>query len=192
MTARLLDGKRIAEEIRNEVAQEASRFVAGGGEKPTLAAILVGEDPASQVYVRNKERACEKAGLGSKMFRLEADSSQSKLLDLISSLNTDSTINGILVQLPLPRNGNQGKGFDEREVLDAVDPFKDVDCFSPVNVGLLMQGRPRFLPCTPHGSVVIAVRTRGSRKACCCCWTQRHRRQADGDDACSKGWNLWC
>ncbi len=158
MTAKLLDGKRIAAEIRDEVALGVEQFVAGGGQKPTLAAILVGEDPASQVYVRNKERACEKAGLGSQMHRLAADSSQSELLDLISRLNSDPSINGILVQLPLPRAGNGGKGFDEREVLDAVDPLKDVDCFSPVNVGLLMQGRPRFLPCTPHGVVQLLSR----------------------------------
>ena len=158
MTAKLLDGKRIAAEIRDEVALGVEQFVAGGGQKPTLAAILVGEDAASQVYVRNKERACEKAGLGSQMHRLAADSSQSELLDLISRLNADPAINGILVQLPLPRAGNGGKGFDEREVLDAVDPLKDVDCFSPVNVGLLMQGRPRFLPCTPHGVVQLLSR----------------------------------
>ncbi len=159
MTAQLLDGKSIASEIRDEVAAQVADFIRQGGPQPTLAAVLVGEDPASQVYVRNKERACEKAGLASRMHRLGADSTQAELLRLIFDLNQDPTVHGILVQLPLPKSGNDGKGFDERQILDAVAPEKDVDCFSPVNVGLLMQGRARFLPCTPHGIIQLLARS---------------------------------
>lgn len=155
MTADLLDGKKIAGEIRSDVAKDVAEFTAGGGAKPCLAAVLVGEDPASQVYVRNKERACEKAGIEGRTLRLPADSTQQQLLELVGQLNEDASVNGILVQLPLPK----GSDFDEREVLDAIDPLKDVDAFSPVNVGLLMQGRPRFLPCTPHGVVQLLHRT---------------------------------
>ena len=152
MPARILDGKSIAAEIRREIADEVTAWTGQGGVVPTLAAILVGDDPASQVYVRNKERACQKAGIGSLLHRLPADTGQAALLKLIDQLNTDPQVHGILVQLPLP------SGYDEREVLDAVDPAKDVDAFSPVNAGLLMQGRPRFLPCTPHGVLQLLAR----------------------------------
>jgi methylenetetrahydrofolate dehydrogenase (NADP+)/methenyltetrahydrofolate cyclohydrolase len=155
MKAEILDGKQVAAEIRAEVAAQVAAHVERGGAKPCLTAILVGEDPASQVYVRNKGRACEKAGIEGRTVRLPATTSQQQLLELIGQLNDDDTVHGILVQLPLPREG----GFDERAVLDAVSPAKDVDCFSPVNVGLLMQGRPRFLPCTPHGIVQLLHRT---------------------------------
>tara|TARA_R110002049_G_scaffold2750_2_gene21753 strand:- start:629450 stop:630349 length:900 start_codon:yes stop_codon:yes gene_type:complete len=158
MTAEILDGKQIAAEIRADVARDVQQFVADGGPKPSLAAILIGEDPASQVYVRNKNRACENAGLDGRTHRLPAETTQQELLQLIDTLNRDGSVHGILVQLPLPEHGNGGKGFDERAVLDAVDPLKDVDAFSPVNVGLLMQGRPRFLPCTPHGIVQLLHR----------------------------------
>ena len=159
MTADRLDGKRVAGEIRQEVAAEVRQFVLAGGPKPCLAAVLVGEDPASQVYVRNKGRACEKAGIDGRTLRLPAETSQQELVDTVGGLNDDSGVHGILVQLPLPRAGNGGSGFDERAILDAVDPLKDVDAFSPVNVGLLMQGRPRFLPCTPHGIVQLLHRS---------------------------------
>ena len=158
MTAERLDGKRIASEIREEIASEVAKHLALGHSQPCLTAILVGEDPASQVYVRNKERACEKAGIAGRTFRLPATTTQSQLLTKIEELNQDCSVHGILVQLPLPKSGNDGKGFDEREVLDAVAPLKDVDAFSPVNVGLLMQGRHRFLPCTPHGIVQLLHR----------------------------------
>lgn len=158
MTAERLDGKRIASEIREEIATEVAQHVALGHSKPCLAAILVGEDPASQVYVRNKERACEKAGIEGRTFRLPASITQSQLLTKIQELNQDDSVHGILVQLPLPKTGNDGQGFDERAVLDTVAPLKDVDAFSPVNVGLLMQGRHRFLPCTPHGIVQLLHR----------------------------------
>ncbi|MGB1925248.1 MAG: bifunctional methylenetetrahydrofolate dehydrogenase/methenyltetrahydrofolate cyclohydrolase FolD [Rubripirellula sp.] len=158
MAAERLDGKRIAAEIRNEIAAEVASFIQSDHVAPCLAAILVGEDPASQVYVRNKERACEKAGILGRTLRLPAETTQDELLEQISNLNRDESVHGILVQLPLPRNGNKGQGFDEREVLDAVAPLKDVDAFSPVNVGLLMQGRHRFLPCTPHGIIQLLHR----------------------------------
>ena len=158
MTAERLDGKRIASEIREEIATEVAQHVALGHSKPCLAAILVGEDPASQVYVRNKERACEKAGIEGRTFRLPASITQSQLLTKIQELNQDDSVHGILVQLPLPKTGNDGQGFDERAVLDTVAPLKDVDAFSPVSVGLLMQGRHRFLPCTPHGIVQLLHR----------------------------------
>ncbi|MFG0261998.1 MAG: bifunctional methylenetetrahydrofolate dehydrogenase/methenyltetrahydrofolate cyclohydrolase FolD [Novipirellula sp. JB048] len=161
MTAKILDGKRIAAEIREEVAQAVTKLQLELTHKvvPCLTAVLVGEDPASQVYVRNKQRACEKAGIEGRTHRLPADTRQEQLLELIAELNADPSVNGILVQLPLPATGNGGAGFDERAILDAVDPLKDVDAFSPVNVGLLMQGRPRFLPCTPHGIVQLLHRS---------------------------------
>ena len=158
MTADLLDGKRIAGEIREDVAAEVRQFVQGGGPKPCLTAVLVGEDPASQVYVRNKGRACEKAGIEGRTLRLPASTTQDELVATVKELNEANDVHGILVQLPLPKDGNGGAGFDERVILDTVDPLKDVDAFSPVNVGLLMQGRPRFLPCTPHGIVQLLHR----------------------------------
>ena len=159
MAAERLDGKKIAAEIRGEVAERVEAFVKSGGPTPCLTAVLVGDDPASQVYVRNKGRACEKAGIEGRTVRLPAATGQQELLDLIGQLNRDDSVHGILVQLPLPADGNGGQGFNEREVLDAIAPEKDVDAFSPVNVGLLMQGRPRFLPCTPHGIVQLLHRT---------------------------------
>ena len=152
MTARVLDGKTIALEIRKEIQREVSDFIAKTGVVPCLAAILVGDDPASQVYVRNKEIACEKAGMKSKLLRLSADTTTDQLLAVLDELNSDSSVHGILVQLPLP------KQIDERRVLDRVLPSKDVDAFAPENVGLMSQGRPRFLPCTPHGVMQLLHR----------------------------------
>lgn len=143
--AQIIDGKKIAAEIRAETATATARLIEERGVIPCLAAVLVGEDPASQVYVRNKERACEKAGISSRVIRLAAETSEQELLSLVESLNNDSQVHGILVQLPLPEQ------IDERRVLLAIDPGKDVDAFHPENVGLMSQGNPRFLPCTPHG-----------------------------------------
>ena len=154
MKARILDGKAIALEIRGEIAGEVSRWVDDGHAAPCLTAVLVGEDPASGVYVRNKQRACEKAGIEGRTVRLPATTTQADLLRTVRELNADDSVDGILVQLPLPTGGD----LDSRAVLDAVDPAKDVDCFSPVNVGLLAQGRPRFLPCTPHGIAQLMAR----------------------------------
>ena len=159
MAAEVLDGKRIAKEIQAEIKQRVARFVEGGQPAPTLAAVLVGDDPASQVYVRNKERACQRAGISSQLHRLPATSTTEQVLDAVLQLNQDPGVHGILVQLPLP------PGVDTQVVLDAVSSRKDVDAFHPHNVGLISQGRPQFLPCTPHGIVQMLkryeVNTRG-------------------------------
>lgn len=145
MAARVLDGKAIADQIQSELAEEMASFIQDSGFVPCLAAVLVGEDAASQVYVRNKQRACQRVGIDSKLHQLPDDTSEQELLELIARLNKDHTIHGILVQLPLP------DGISTVRVLDAVHPLKDVDAFHPENVGRISQGRPRFLPCTPHG-----------------------------------------
>jgi len=145
MNAKVIDGKLIAEQTRNSVAASVHAFRESTGIIPQLAAVLVGDDPASQVYVRNKEKACEKAGMASTLHRLPESTSQQELLDLVQRLNADPAVHGILVQLPLP------KQIDATAILDAVHPLKDVDAFHPENVGLMLQGRPRFLPCTPAG-----------------------------------------
>lgn len=157
MTAQLIDGKQIAEIVRAEVAAEAA-ILAEQSIVPKLAAVIVGDDPASQVYVRNKERACAKAGLGGEVFRLPATCSQQQLLELVQKLNADPTVSGILVQLPLPAHLNS------TAILDAIHPLKDVDGFHPENVGLMLQGRPRFLPCTPYG-VMKLIQTTGVQTA---------------------------
>lgn len=145
MTAKLIDGKAVALELRAQLATEVAAFRQSTGVTPHLAAVLIGEDPASAVYVRNKQKACEKAGIKSTLHRLPDLLTEDGLLTLIQQLNATPDIHGILVQLPLPRH------IDEQTVLDAVNAAKDVDCFHPENVGLLVQGRPRFLPCTPAG-----------------------------------------
>lgn len=145
MTARLIDGKKISKAVRQQVATAATRLLSESDVVPHLAAVLVGDDPASQVYVRNKERACLKCGLRSTLHRLSETTSQQQLLDLVGTLNDDASVHGILVQLPLPAQINA------TEVLDAISPAKDVDGFHAENVGLMLQGRPRYLPCTPYG-----------------------------------------
>ena len=149
MTARLIDGKAIAASIRERLAVNVAAFTETTGVTPQLAAVLVGDDAASQVYVRNKEQACQKVGMASDVHRLATSTTQSELLELVGRLNADPTVHGILVQLPLPKH------IHETTVLDAVHPLKDVDCFHPENVGLMVQNRPRFLPCTPHGVQVL-------------------------------------
>jgi methylenetetrahydrofolate dehydrogenase (NADP+)/methenyltetrahydrofolate cyclohydrolase len=145
MTAMVIDGKQIAEQTRAEAAAGALALKTRTGVIPHLAAILVGEDPASAVYVRNKQIACDKAGFKSTLHRLPASTGQAELLALVQTLNANPDVHGILVQLPLP------KGIDTTQILDAILPAKDVDGFHPENVGLMQQGRPRFLPCTPAG-----------------------------------------
>ena len=145
MSATIIDGKLISASARQQIAEETAAFTTESGVTPHLAAVLVGDDPASQVYVRNKERACEKCGLKSTLHRLSAETTQQQLMDLVAQLNADRTVHGILVQLPLPNH------LDSTPVLDSIRPDKDVDGFHPENVGLMLQGRPRFLPCTPHG-----------------------------------------
>lgn len=152
MSAEVLDGKRIAKEIQAEIKQRVAAFVETHRFAPALAAVLVGDDPASQVYVRNKERACERAGIKSQLHRMPAESTTDEVLDRVHQLNEDPEVSGILVQLPLPRE------VDSQVVLDAVSPLKDVDAFHPRNVGLISQGRPQFLPCTPHGIIQMLKR----------------------------------
>ena len=153
MAATIIDGKALAATIREELAVDVAAFHADSGITPHLAAVLGGDDPASAVYVRNKQRACEKTGIASTLHRLDADTSQDQLLDLVNQLNADTDIHGILCQLPLPEQ------IREQAVLDSVSPDKDVDGFHPENVGLIAQGRPRFLPCTPHGIQQLLIRT---------------------------------
>jgi methylenetetrahydrofolate dehydrogenase (NADP+)/methenyltetrahydrofolate cyclohydrolase len=145
VTARIIDGKNIAAALRAELAIEVLEFQQSAGVTPHLAAVLVGDDAASAIYVRNKQRACEQAGIRSTLHRLAGDTTQASLLSLIADLNRAPSVHGILVQLPLPRQ------IDETAVLDAVSVLKDVDAFHPENVGRIVQGRPRFLPCTPAG-----------------------------------------
>ena len=152
MPAKILDGKQLAQQIRSELAEEVIEFIQNNAVVPCLAAVLVGEDPASEVYVRNKRKACEAVGIESQLHRMAADTSSDDLLKLIAKLNKDGEVHGILVQLPLPPQ------IDKNRVLLAVSPAKDVDAFHPENVGRLVQGRPRFLPCTPQGVQQLLVR----------------------------------
>jgi methylenetetrahydrofolate dehydrogenase (NADP+) / methenyltetrahydrofolate cyclohydrolase len=153
MPARIIDGKQIAATLKEQIARDAAQVKSQTGHAPHLTAVLVGDDPASAVYVRNKQLACEKTGLQSTLVRLPAETTGAELLALVNQLNADRSVDGILVQLPLPRQ------IDPVPILDAVSPLKDVDCFHPENVGLLSQGRPRFLPCTPAGVQQMLVHT---------------------------------
>ncbi|MEW6688160.1 MAG: bifunctional methylenetetrahydrofolate dehydrogenase/methenyltetrahydrofolate cyclohydrolase FolD [Pseudomonadota bacterium] len=144
MPAKLIDGKSLAAATRAALKDEVARLAARGV-RPGLAAVLVGDDPASHVYVRNKTRACEETGIRSEPCHLPADVPEKTLLEKIGALNADATIHGIVVQLPLPQ------GIDAGRVLAAVSPAKDVDGFHAENLGLLLQGRPRFVPGTPAG-----------------------------------------
>lgn len=145
----ILDGKKVSESVRQQIAEKVAQLKQQTGKVPKLNAILVGEDPASQVYVRNKGRACEKAGMESNIDRLPAETSREELLNLIHQYNQDPSINGILVQLPLPDH------IDEQIIIEAIDPMKDVDCFHPYNVGKLVTGNPVFFPATPFGIIEI-------------------------------------
>jgi len=152
MTAQIIDGKQVAADMRVELKAEAAKLKEQGI-VPGLGVILVGEDPASQSYVTAKERACENIGIYSDDNRLPAETSQEELMALVEKMNKDSKINGILVQLPLP------KGINEADVLLAIDPAKDVDGFHPINVGKMMVGEKAFLPCTPHGIIQLLLRS---------------------------------
>lgn len=145
--ATILDGKKLALEIRESLRLEVEKFSQQGLRLPGLAVVLVGSDPASQVYVRNKTRACEKAGLVHRQIDLPENVSQEELLQVVEQLNHDSSIDGILVQLPLP------KGLDEQEVIKTISPQKDVDGFHPENIGRLVLGQEAFIPCTPYGII---------------------------------------
>jgi methylenetetrahydrofolate dehydrogenase (NADP+)/methenyltetrahydrofolate cyclohydrolase len=148
MSAKIIDGKQVAARCREELKQQVAALRARGI-IPGLAVILVGEDPASQVYVRNKHRACEELGIHSEQYTLPADTDRQTLLELITELNGREEIDGILVQLPLPGH------LDEKEILSAIDPAKDVDSFHPQNVGRLVIGDYFFAPCTPSGILTL-------------------------------------
>lgn len=150
--AQIIDGKQVAADYRKGLKAQVDELKAKDI-YPGLAVVLVGEDPASQRYVRNKVRTCEELGIKSKQFILDADTSQQELLQLIGELNEDKEINGILVQLPLP------KSIDEKQVLLAIHPSKDVDAFHPINVGNIMIGDYTFLPCTPAGVMELIAST---------------------------------
>jgi methylenetetrahydrofolate dehydrogenase (NADP+)/methenyltetrahydrofolate cyclohydrolase len=149
---RLIDGKALAARIKEELADEVSRLKAAGGKPPHLAAVLVGDDPASQVYVRNKVKSCEAVGFHSTLIRRPADLSEPDLLELAAQLNDDDDIDGFIVQLPLPPHINEAR------VTLAIDPAKDVDGFHPVNFGRMVQGLPCYLPATPAGILEILRR----------------------------------
>ena len=148
-----LDGKAISAQIRAEIKDETAAFAEQNGYAPGLAVVIVGEDPASQVYVRNKKKACEEVGFYSEVYALPEETTQEELNALVDRLNGDEKIHGILVQLPLPRH------LDENEVLLRIDPKKDVDAFHPYNVGKIMIGDYDFLPCTPAGVMAILERS---------------------------------
>ncbi|MBX3549465.1 MAG: bifunctional methylenetetrahydrofolate dehydrogenase/methenyltetrahydrofolate cyclohydrolase FolD [Xanthobacteraceae bacterium] len=156
MSAKILDGKAIADELRAKVAQEAAKIAAKLGRKPGLAAVLVGEDPASQTYVKSKAKATNEAGMISFEHRLPENTSEKDLLALVAKLNADDAVDGILVQLPLP------KQINTERVIEAVDPAKDVDGFHPMNAGKLATGLPSLVPGTPMGCIVMAKKAHAS------------------------------
>ena len=147
MSDKLIDGKLVSKEIREIIRSKAAKIKEESSRIPGLAAVLVGEDPASQIYVRNKRKACEDVGIYSEEHKLAESTTQNELLELINKLNNDKNINGILIQLPLPSH------IDESLILNSVAPDKDVDGFHPINAGYLFEGKPSFIPCTPHGII---------------------------------------
>ena len=152
MAAKIIDGKTIAQQVRLEVAEKVKQRLADGKRAPGLAVVLVGEDPASQIYVGSKRRACEEVGFISRSYDLPVTTSENELLELIDALNNDGEIDGILVQLPLPA------GIDNVKVLERIAPDKDVDGFHPYNVGRLCQRAPLLRPCTPRGIITLLER----------------------------------
>ena len=152
MGAMLLDGRKLAQAMQGEIAAAVADMIQKTGVRPGLAAVLVGDNPASQIYVRNKRKACQQVGVESWLHQLPKETSQAQLLDLVGRLNADGAVHGILVQLPLPGH------IDEAAIVRAVRPIKDVDGFSPENLGLLTAGQPRFLPPTPHGVQQLLLR----------------------------------
>lgn len=153
MSAKILDGKAIAAELRESIRQEVEKQVAAGNVRPGLAVIMVGEDPASQVYVRNKKIACEKAGFNDVSEVLPAETTQEAVLALIDKLNADPKVHGIIVQLPVPDH------IDPETIIERIDPLKDVDGFHPYNVGRLAIRMPVMAPCTPHGVMTMLAKT---------------------------------
>lgn len=152
MSAKIIDGKAIAQQLRAEIAASVQKRIQAGRRAPGLAVVLVGENPASQIYVNSKRRACEEVGFLSRSFNLDKSCSENELLTLIDSLNNDPLIDGILVQLPLP------EGFDNTKILERISPEKDVDGFHPYNIGRLCQRTPKLRPCTPRGIITMLQR----------------------------------
>lgn len=153
MSATILDGKKIASDMRADIASQVSQLKAETGVTPGLGVILIGADPASASYVTAKEKACEEAGMYSQDVRVPASATQDEALELVRRMNADPRIHGILVQLPLPKH------IGESAVINAIVPDKDVDGFTPANVGRMLIGEPCYLPCTPHGIIQMLVRT---------------------------------
>jgi methylenetetrahydrofolate dehydrogenase (NADP+)/methenyltetrahydrofolate cyclohydrolase len=149
MTANIIDGKAIAKQVRNTVTKRVEQRIEQGLRAPGLAVVLVGQDPASQVYVGSKRKACDEVGFISKSFDLPGDTNEEQLLELVDSLNNDPEVDGILVQLPLPEN------LDAEKVLERIHPHKDVDGFHPYNIGRLAQRMPALRPCTPKGIITL-------------------------------------
>lgn len=148
----LLDGKAISSQIKSEIKAEVEQWVAGGGKKPHLAAILVGQDGASETYVASKIRSCEEIGFTSTLLRFEADITEAQLLEAVESLNNDPDVDGFIVQLPLPKH------ISENTVMEAVNPAKDVDGFHPINVGRMCKGLPAYISATPFGILEMLIR----------------------------------
>ena len=148
----LLDGKAISSQIKSEIKAEVEQWVAGGGKKPHLAAILVGQDGASETYVASKIRSCEEIGFTSTLLRFEADTTEAQLLEAVESLNNDPDVDGFIVQLPLPKH------ISENTVMEAVNPAKDVDGFHPINVGRMCKGLPAYISATPFGILEMLIR----------------------------------
>ena len=144
-----VDGKGLAGTLKKQVKIEVAEFTAACGRPPQLTVVLVGDDAASQSYIRAKERACQRAGIASALIRLPPTITSQELLAMVDSLNRDESVDGLLVQLPLPEH------LDAEPIVAAISPLKDVDCFHPENLGLLLRGCPRFVPCTPHGIMQI-------------------------------------
>ena len=151
--AKIIDGKLISAQIRQEIAEKVKEYNTRTGKLPGLAVVIVGENPASQVYVRNKKKACEQVGFNSWVYEMPENTTQDELNALIDKLNEDSTVHGILVQLPLPKH------LDEEQVILRIKPEKDVDAFHPTNVGRITIGNPKFLPCTPAGIMELLHRS---------------------------------
>jgi methylenetetrahydrofolate dehydrogenase (NADP+)/methenyltetrahydrofolate cyclohydrolase len=152
MTATLIDGKAVSQQVRAEVRDEVEAWVAGGGQRPGLATVLVGEDPASAVYVRNKQKACAEVGIEGFAHDLSADSTQEQVVELLAQLNADDRVSGILLQLPTPPH------IDGSHLTTLIDPTKDVDGLTPVSAGLLAKGLPGLRPCTPAGVIELLKR----------------------------------
>jgi methylenetetrahydrofolate dehydrogenase (NADP+)/methenyltetrahydrofolate cyclohydrolase len=159
MTAKLIDGKAVAAELKTEMSHLISEKVASGARRPGLAVILVGEDPASSIYVRNKRQACEQIGVHSIYHHFSSHVKEDQLIELIKALNGDETVDGILLQLPLPTH------VDENKILEYISPYKDVDGFHAYNLGRLAQRRPLLRPCTPQGVILLLDRIQQQYKS---------------------------